>query len=379
MNPSKRRFIDDAAISVGLLTGAWYLFYLGAVWGLADQLTPGPLREYVMGPGIHFEILISGVGLGLLLAGINRWSESPRFRRWSFGRLIVFRSACYVGGLLVVAGLVNLALFLFVYSAEELRTVAGLLSPRLAISLGLWIAATTLAVNFLLEVRRKVGPGQLTALMTGRYQRPRSENRVFLFVDLKGSTTIAETLGHERYSRLLQDCFHELSDAVLRFGAQIYQYVGDEVVLTWPADQEDAHSLCIQTYFAFHDRLDAKRPWYEEQFGVAPEFRAGAESGLVTAAEVGDVKREIAYHGDPLNTAARLQELCKAYGQRILVSEGVGRGLPEHSGFKTEWQGNVRLRGKAEAVPVYGVERETPEGQNTSKGAGKRTAAGLDD
>ena len=357
MTATNRLFVGEAAITIGLVTASMYLYYFVVGWGLSDRFTEGVFKEYVTGPGIQWELAISSLGLGMLLVLINRWGESPRVRRWSFGRIIVVKSALFIGGLSVVVGLVQLALRLFVYSAQEARAVTSTLSVRMGVSVGVWFLLSAVAVNFLLEVRRKVGPGNLTALITGRYQRPRSEDRVFLFVDLKGSTTIAEALGHERYSLFIQGCFHDLSEAVLRFGARIYQYVGDEAVLTWPAEQQDAKVSCIRTFFAFQSRLDERRSWYEQRFGIAPQFRAGVEAGHVTVAEVGDIKREIAYHGDPLNTAARLLELCKEYDQSVLVSEEFSRAIQQESDFRTERQGEVTLRGKAEPMPIYGVTR----------------------
>ena len=54
-----------------------------------------------------------------------------------------------------------------------------------------------------------------------------------MFLDMKSSTTIAEQLGHVRFYTLLNELFHEISQPVLQTKAEIYQYVGDEVVLTW--------------------------------------------------------------------------------------------------------------------------------------------------
>ncbi|MGI9626633.1 MAG: adenylate/guanylate cyclase domain-containing protein [Longimicrobiales bacterium] len=359
MTAKNRLFLEETLISIGLMTAAMYVYYVVGGWGLSDHFADGVFKDYLTGPGVQLELAISGVGMGLLLALVNRWSESPRVRRWPFGRIVLLKTAAYVGGLLLVGGVVNGALALFVFSPDEMRDVWGTLSFRLMVSVGGWILLSVFAVNFLLEVRKKVGPGNLTALFTGRYQRPRSEHRVFLFVDLKGSTTIAESLGHERYSRFIQECFHDLSDAVLRYGARIYQYVGDEAVLTWSADEEGAKVSCMETFFAFQEKLHAKRDWYQQRFGVSPEFRAGIESGRVTVAEVGDIKREIAYHGDPLNTAARLLELCKDYDQNVLVSGDFGQAVDAHATFSTEWQADVVLRGKREPLPVYGV-RQVP-------------------
>ncbi len=154
---------------------------------------------------------------------------------------------------------------------------------------------------------------------------------------------------------MIQQCFHDLTDVVLRSGAEIYQYVGDEVVLTWPADEPDVARLCLETFFGFDQQIVRNRGFYEDRFAVVPKFRGGAEAGEVTVTEVGDIKCDIAYHGDPLNTAARLLELCKTSSSDLLVSGRIHSATSGLSAFASNPQGEVTLRGKAEAVSVYGM------------------------
>jgi adenylate cyclase len=234
------------------------------------------------------------------------------------------------------------------------------MSPRLVVSLGGLMVLGLLSLTFLLEVRRKVGPGNIWPLLIGRYHRPREENRVFLFLDLKGSTALAERLGHVRYSQFIQQCYHDLTEFVLLFRAQIYQFVGDEVVLTWPVGMPDAEKHSLQTFFGFQALLREKRGWYEESFGAYPEFRCGVEEGAVTVTEVGDIKREIAFHGDALNTAARLLALCREKDKSVLVSGKIQSSISSVDGWTTELQGDFTLRGKKESVAVFGVSATSP-------------------
>ena len=79
---------------------------------------------------------------------------------------------------------------------------------------------------------RKFGYGVLWNLITGYYRNPKEEKKVFMFLDLQSSTSIDEQLGHLKYSQLIQDCFYDLNMILNRYNAEIYQYVGDEAVLT---------------------------------------------------------------------------------------------------------------------------------------------------
>lgn len=346
---------EDAIIAMCLMTGGWYLYYLVGGWSLLDYLQEGTMKDYITSPAVHVEILVSGAGFGLIMGLVNQAMEGKRARQMSFGRVILLKSLTYLVGLAVLGVLVNLIFALFIFSPEEMRDMWALLTPRFMVGVWLWVAVSIVGTNFLLEVRRKVGPGNLWALLTGRYHTPREEDRIFLFVDLENSTGIAEKLGHSRYSQFLRQCFHDLTDFVLQFGGQIYQYVGDEVVLTWPSQTPEASRKALDTFFAFQERLLEKAAWYQSTFGATPVFKCGMEAGRVTAAEVGDIKRDIAFHGDPLNTAARLMGLCKEYQQAVLISGGVQKTISGDPEWTTHLKGEVTLRGKATSVAVFGV------------------------
>ena len=356
MKAPHRIALEEAAFGAVFLTAAWYVFYFAAVWALRDYLMDGGFLNYTRGLGIHVEIVAMGLGLGCLFAFINLLFEGTTLRQRPLGKIILIKTGIYLLGFVGIMVAVNVIFLSFLYSWDELQELWGLISPRLLLGMAGWLGLSLLALTFLFEVRRKIGPGNLLALITGKYHRPREEARVFLFLDLKGSTTIAEQLGHKRYSQFIRHCFHDLTESVLNFRGQIYQFVGDEVVLTWPGRDPDAERRSLGTFFAFKDRLTEKREWYETNYGVAPEFRGGVEEGLVTATEVGDIKREIAFHGDALNTAARLLELCREYDCPVLISGRINEVVSRESGWSTRLQGEITLRGKKGPLAVYGVE-----------------------
>jgi adenylate cyclase len=223
-------------------------------------------------------------------------------------------------------------------------------------SLLVYIIVVIIAINFVLQINRKFGPGNLVRMLLGRYHQPREERRIFLFIDMRDSTSIAEQLGHSAYSQFLRHCFHDLTEIVIKYRAEIYQFVGDEVVLSWDVKTGLDTLNCIKTFYAFENKLKFKHQYYEELYGVFPEFRAGMDLGVVTVSEIGDIKREIAYHGDVLNTASRLQEQCKKYGTKLLISEHVKNHLDETNGFIINDIGQMNLRGKHESIRVYSID-----------------------
>ena len=91
----------------------------------------------------------------------------------------------------------------------------------------------TLLTILIIEVTDKYGPGGFWSMMAGKYNKPKIENRIFIFLDINNATTIAEQLGHTKYFRLLREFFADITIPILANGGEIYQYVGDEVVLSW--------------------------------------------------------------------------------------------------------------------------------------------------
>jgi adenylate cyclase len=142
----------------------------------------------------------------------------------------------------------------------------------------------------------------------------------------------------------------------LEHGGTIYQYVGDEVVMTWPARSAESRRRSVQAFSAYQRLLQQRASWYEERYGVAPVFRGGIDVGSVIATEVGELKRAIAYHGDVLNTASRLLDLCKERNEKLLVSEPVGSEVLRDPSVKAGWHDEVRMKGKDATTHVYSLE-----------------------
>ena len=217
--------------------------------------------------------------------------------------------------------------------------------------IGGFIGNTILSVFRTLHL--KIGEDVFFELLGGKYKPAVEEDRTFLFLDLKSSTTIAEKLGHTKYSYFIQDCFIDLNPAITNSMASMYKYVGDEAILTWPTEIAIKNANCIKAFFNYRKQLQRRHSYYMETYGVFPEFKAGINAGLVMVAEVGVVKREIEYHGDVLNTAARIQGQCNDKNAWLLVSEVIKDSLPENHKYEIQLKGEVLLRGKSDAVNIY--------------------------
>lgn len=125
-----------------------------------------------------------------------------------------------------------------------------------------------------------LGEGNLARILTGQFYEPHEEERIFMFIDLQSSTELAEQLGHIKYSRLIQDCFNDLS-VTSKYYAQIYQYVGDEAVLTWEIDRGIQNDNCLNAFFAFKKQLESRKEHYLKEYNHLPFFKAGLNCGIV--------------------------------------------------------------------------------------------------
>jgi adenylate cyclase len=218
--------------------------------------------------------------------------------------------------------------------------------------------ATSFLISFFQIIRQYFGDRVLFNLLGGKYYRPFEEYRIFLFVDMRNSTGIAEQLGTIQYSRFVQDAFRDFTRVIQRHRPEVYQYVGDEVVLTWQPEIGLKNYNCLHACFAFNEILQSKSDYYLAEYGIVPTFKAGGHIGRVRVTEVGVLHRAIAYHGDVMNTTARIMAQCNTLGYDLLISEQLWKELPKR---ETEWTftqlGEATLKGKAFAVNLVGVSR----------------------
>ena len=369
MTSKTRLLLRESLFTAIAFLGFSYAYWLISLWGVRDLLVDGPITSYLDSGTIHLELILTSLLFGACIGVIGRVTDRPRFRRMPFVQVVLVRTVLLLIGLALVGFVVFLIISTWVMPPEAIAAVFYDVPPRMWISVGVWWALVVIGINFALEISRVLGPSNMWGLFLGRYRKPRVEERVFLFMDLKGSTAMAERLGHERYSELLQECFRDLTAIVLRHDADVYQYVGDEVVLSWPMTRgRDQERRSVRTLFEFQGALEAKRARFEERFGVVPEFRGGVEVGAVTVIEVGDVKREFAYHGDVLNTAARLLGLCKERDERLVVSRRVGDALADDVDVEPVWEDQVPLRGKAGTVEACALRLVEPGDMHPDQG-----------
>ncbi|WP_299311446.1 adenylate/guanylate cyclase domain-containing protein [uncultured Aquimarina sp.] len=222
----------------------------------------------------------------------------------------------------------------------------------------LYIVLVSFVFSFIKIATEKFGKGVFIKMLLGKYKNPQEEKRIFMFLDLKDSTTIAENLGHFKYSQFIQDCFYDLNGVVPKHDAEIYQYVGDEAVLSWPYKKGLANNNCVDLFFAFQQKKQSKADYYQEKYGIIPEFKAGLHGGKLMVTEVGVIKKEIAYHGDVINTSARIQAECNTHKVKLLISEKLLKDLHISTHLSSSFLGSVLLKGKQKEINIHTIEKK---------------------
>ncbi len=227
------------------------------------------------------------------------------------------------------------------------------------------LVSLTLAfiLNTVLRIRSLVGGRVLANFLVGRYHHPLREERVFLFLDLANSTQLSEKLGDIRVQSLIGRFFFDIAHPIAEHGGETHRYIGDEIVVTWPLSTAKKDTRCVQCVFDIQTLIATKSSLYQTDFGVVPQFRAGMHGGPVVAGEVGDDKREIVYFGDTVNTAARIQTLCKEKDSDFLVSGDLITYLKLPDGTDAKNVGKIVLRGKATPINIYALSWDTQKNQ----------------
>ena len=326
------------------------------IGALAGPVIPVVFNGFRLGP------IVNGVILGVLIGTTSATAENylfqERFRRLPFSTVLMLRTIFYLT-------LVTVAILLVIINYQRLRkgiSVSEVFSDRdfqaflydgeFLAAVGFTLVASA-GINFIRQINRLLGQNVLVNYITGKYHQPKEEERIFMFLDLDGSTSLAENLGNVRYHDLLNDFFYDITEPVLWSEGEIYQYVGDEVVVTWPLSRGLREGNCLRCYYRIVERIGELAGEYQSRYGVVPRFKAGLHVGRVIVAEVGDIKKEIVFHGDPVNTVSRILGTCHPLGKPLLVSGDLVAKLPVMTDLTPSSVGQISLRGKGEQLELF--------------------------
>jgi adenylate cyclase len=360
MRSQKTRRNISRIIPFGVL---WLVFSI--LYVLLEKSLLGDLDHYPL-TGVPYDFArnfitlpVSGVVIGIFSGILEISYFSKMFSNKSFSAKIVFKSIVYLIVILVFLIVITLINTLADQHAQSLDNLSSptwrFFTNYSIIGILLYIASVVVITQFYAEFRESIGLNTLNNFFLGTYHRPIVEERIFMFVDMKSSTTIAESLGHVRYFEMLKEYFFDLSNAVIDHAGAIYQYAGDEMIVSWKLKEGLKRNNSIDCFFAMKSTLEMQSAKYNMRFGLLPAFKAGLHYGMVTTGEIGSLKKEIIFTGDVLNTTARIQGLCNQWSADLLVSEDLIKVLTLPGIYNITSVGETYLKGRIKPMELYAI------------------------
>lgn len=341
----------------------WVLF--GFIYNLLEFGLIGKLDHYPSNGKIYnfkeslLFVTIGSFCMGLLQGAIEILWMKSYFSKLALWKKFVYKSIFYLLLIILFMSVITLivvAIFLDSNIFNE-KVIEVLLESMSDFSFWTSVLYTAIIFDIALfysEIEAYLGANVMINYL-GKYHKPIQEKRIFMFLDMKSSTTIAEQLGHVKYFELLKSYYANMTNAILETSGEVYQYVGDEIVITWKEKKGIHENNCINCFIKISNAITENEDFYIKQFGLVPEFKAGYHIGEVTAGEIGIIKKDIIYTGDILNTTARIQSECNTYHSKTLISETLFDQLTEEPGYSFIKIDKLLLRGKKEAIQLYDV------------------------
>lgn len=341
-------------IPFGLMWFVFSLLYLLIEYGLLGDTVvyPSTKNPYDFGSTLFFTPVAAFV-IGTLLGVAEIVFMNKIFIHRPFWQKIVFKTLVYLVSILAM--LVCLSLVM-----NSSRYDASMLDPLVLQSLGTFLGnfgfwSIVIYAGFMIlmslyisETANYLGQNAFGNFFTGKYHRPVEEDRIFMFLDMRSSTAIAEKLGHSRFFQLLNQFYSDTTNAIIDTWGEVYQYAGDEMIVSWSMVRGLHDHNCIRCFFKIKQAFEKNNARYLKEFGLVPEFKAGFHCGTVTTGEIGALKKELFFTGDVVNTAARVQSKCNELGVDLLVSDDLASQLKVDGSYWMIPKGEFALRGKQE-------------------------------
>ena len=179
-----------------------------------------------------------------------------------------------------------------------------------------------------------------------------------MFYDVRGSTTIAEQIGPQKYAEFISDLFARIMDLIFEHQGSVNELLGDGILATFGCADPTGRdaSNAVEAARAIRKLMrkynESYLPAELQEQGV--RYGMGIATGKIFAGNIGSYQRlKYAVMGDPVNTAARIQDLTKEKSVDLLIDENTANGLDPTVGVTLS--GDYVLRGKKGAVKVFEV------------------------
>ncbi|UEG49103.1 adenylate/guanylate cyclase domain-containing protein [Ferruginibacter lapsinanis] len=335
------------------------ILYIAVFWTLIDIVVTILVKnEYDTDPFKSFLLReIAVFMMSCVMGYLFVFTLKNVFRKKSLVVNFIFKSIILLAAAFAMNFLIHFIDTVFIIRKDTVEAIISffyeMLQTRLLIQHILyWLILFTITQLYI-EINEKYSPGVFIDIIIGKYIQPKIEKRIIMFIDLKDSTPIAEKLGHVENFKFIRDFIFHVSMALIEHDGRIYQYVGDEVVVSWLFEKKNTVK-CMNAIIEARKNLQRNGAQFRRSYDIIPEFRVGIHVGDVTVGEIGVIKRDLAMSGDTMNTAARIRSACNELNQKFIMS----KDFVDSSDLK-EWQGEslgiIDLKGKASGIELFSL------------------------
>ncbi len=328
----------------------WTLIDLVAVLLYKDAISGSPFKSTVLREVAVF-FMSCAMGYLFVFTLRNVFCKQPPFINFIFKSIILLFAAFTINFLVHFVDHVVVSGQGIGESVE--KSINDMLLLKVLLQKIIYWMILFIITQLYIEINQKYSPGVFLDIITGKYMQPKIEKRIIMFMDLKDSTPIAEKLGHVENFKFIRDFIFHVSVAMIEHDGRIYQYVGDEVVVSWLYDKKNIKK-CMASIIEARKNLQKHGDHFRRQYDIMPEFRVGIHMGDVTVGEIGVIKKDLAMSGDTMNTTARIRNACNELNQKFIMS----KDFMENTDLR-EWQGEslgiVDLKGKATGIELFSL------------------------
>jgi len=359
MNPkTKRNLFRILPFGLIWLIMSWYNLVIETL--ATGNVNPDPDTQIDLSIPVFLFASFASAMVGIFIGAMEIIWLEKHFKSISFFKKIIYKFFIYTLVLFIAVIILypiaaTIELQLAIWEKEIWLKLLRFLASTSFLSTGISLGFSLILSLIYAGISENIGHRVFTNIIRGKYHQPKEEERIFMFLDMKSSTTIAEQLGNKTYFQFLQDYYNSLTNAIIKHHGEVYQYIGDEIVITWNFNQGFQNNNCIECFYSMKASIKRRSDYFQKRYNLIPDFKAGIHSGAVTTGQIGAMKKEIFYTGDVLNTAARIQGLCKDYQVDLLLSKSIERRLKSTNETKLQALGAINLRGKQESMEIFSI------------------------
>ncbi len=332
-------------ISVGVLLGIIYVSFSN---GFSN-----------MYPFVNGAVI--GLLLGLLISFLELWVFTKGSRKMRFISQLSLRTIIYIILIISVILVVTIVSrsfrldmsFTQVIHSDDFK--AYIIDGNFSVAI-FYALLFAFSINFTRMISRKMGQGMLVSFITGTFYQPVVQERIILFIGIKNVSHFSKTLSEYDFFNFLNDYLFDITTPIVQHQGIIYEYVEDQVVVTWRPEKGTYRANCIRAYYALIDKLESRKEFYFNKYNIIPQTIASLHFGKLVRAEIGKIKTQIVFQGDAMNTAARMLGKCKDLDQQLVISDALLNRITIPVLFDVKPMGSFKLKGKADEISIYSIE-----------------------